>query len=40
MSVDMESKFSYNAHEEEYFLNLDALDNAGCSSSVGDTLAS
>ena len=31
------SNFPSNTHQEDYFLNLDELDNVGGSSSVGDT---
>ena len=36
MYVDMKSNFLTSIHEEDYLLNLDALDNAGGSSSVRD----
>ena len=40
MYVDKEFNFSSSMLEEDYLLNLDALDNAGGSSSIGDTLGS
>ena len=40
MSVEMASNFPSNTQEEDYFLNVDALDNVGGSSLVGDTSCS
>ena len=40
MLVEIMSNFPSKAHEEDYFLNLDVLDNVNGSSSVGDTSGS
>ena len=37
MSVGIMSNFSVDNHDTDIFLNLDALDNVGESSSVGNT---
>lgn len=40
MSAEIISNFSSSAHEEDYFLDLDTLDNAGGLASMSSTSGS
>ena len=40
MYAEIKSNFLSNSHDENYFLNLGTLDNAGGSSSIGETFGS